>query len=55
MSEQPAVPSDPDVPEVHPLLEQAEQIAELPLSERPAALQRLNSALVAELNALEEV
>jgi hypothetical protein len=40
---------------VDPLLEQAERIGGLPLGERPAALDRLNQALAAELNALEEV
>lgn len=43
------------ITDVDPLLEQAERIGGLPLGERPAALDRLNQALVAELNALEEV
>lgn len=37
-----------------PLLTRAEQVAELPLDERPAAFDGLNRALVAELHALEE-
>jgi hypothetical protein len=37
-----------------PLLDRAERIAELPLAERPAAFDRINRAVVGELNQLDE-
>lgn len=38
-----------------PLAKLVQRIEDLPLRERPAAFERLNANLVAELNALEEV
>ena len=43
-------PTDDD-----PLTALVQRIDDLPLRERPAAFERLNANLVAELNALEEV
>lgn len=60
-----APPADADAPdatatdragaEVDPLATMVQRIDELPLRERPAAFDRVNANLVAELNALEEV
>ena len=41
--------------DVDPLTALVQRIEGLPLRERPAAFERLNANLVAELNALEEV
>jgi hypothetical protein len=46
-------PTDPSLDD--PLLADARRIADLPLDERPGALERLNAAVVAELGRLEEV